>query len=79
MWTPIDCAANKGHENVVQVLVNAGADINPTDKQQTTPLHLAAQEGHLNVVTLLLESNADAGKCANTRNALDMAIDNGHE
>ena len=79
LWTPLDCAASRGHEKVVEVLIEAGADVNPTDKQQTTPLHLAAQEGHLNVVQTLLEYNADVGKCSNGLNSLDMAIDNGHE
>ena len=79
LWTPLDCAASKGQERVVEVLIRAGADVNPTDKQQTTPLHLAAQEGHLNVVKTLLENNADAGKRSNGLNSLDMAIDNGHE
>lgn len=79
LWTPIDCAAHGGHDKVVDVLITAGADVNPTDKLQTTPLHLASQEGHLSVVNILLKHNAEAGKCTNKLNALDIAIDNGHE
>lgn len=79
LWTPLDCAASKGQEQVVEVLIKAGADVNPTDKQQTTPLHLAAQEGHLGVVKILLENNADVSKSSNGLNSLDRAIDNGHE
>ena len=80
LWTPMDCAAFSGHEKVIEVLIDAGADVNPTDKLQITPLHLAAQAGHLNVVKVLLENDADVGKCsANNLNSLDMAIDNGHE
>lgn len=79
LWTPLDCAASKGQEQAVEVLIKAGADVNPTDKQKTTPLHLAAKEGHLNVVKLLLANNADVGKSASGLNSLDMAIDNGHE
>ena len=65
---------------VVKVLINAGAEVNPTDKQRTTPLHLASQRGHLNVVQLLLEEDAEVGRCdVNKQNSLDMAIHNGHE
>lgn len=79
-WSPIDCAAYNGHVKVVKVLIDAGADVNPADKQQAiTPLHLAAQEGHLNVVRVLLDNHAIVEKCLNGLNALDLAIDNGHQ
>ena len=65
---------------MVEVLIDAGADVNPTDKLQILPLHLAAQEGHLNVVEVLMAKDAAVGKCsADNLNSLDMAIDNGHE
>lgn len=92
MWTAIDCAAANGHEKVLRVLIEAGAEVNPvetqqiegeevnaTDTQQTTPLHLAVQEGHLGAVMLLLEHHADVGKCVKGLNALDVAIDNNYE
>lgn len=79
MWTPIDCAAYRGHDKVVKVLIDAGADVNPADKQPTTPLHLAAQEGHLNVVRVLLDNHANVSKCSNGQNCLDTAIDYGNQ
>lgn len=63
----------------MRVLIDAGADVNPTEKQHSTPLHLAAQEGHLNVVKLLLDYQADVGRRLCGLNSLDMAIDYGHQ
>lgn len=80
LWTPLDCASAKGHAQLVSLLINAGADVDPTDKLKVTPLQLASQEGHFNVVNILLEKNANAGQTdQNGFNALDHAIQNGHE
>ena len=47
---------------------------------QVTPLHLAASEGHLKVINVLLKKGADVSKTNQEgNNALDLAIDNGHE
>ncbi len=47
---------------------------------QVTPLHLACREGHLQVVDTLLKNGANiASVDQNGFNALDMAIENGHE
>jgi Ankyrin repeats (3 copies) len=51
--TPLHCATWKGHQNVVVVLLDAGADVNAVNQNGhwgTTPLHAAA---HAN---LLLQS-----------------------
>ena len=76
----MNCAAYNGNEKVVEVLIEAGAEVNPSDQLSTmcTPLQLAAQEGHLNVVKVLLENHADAGRLCKGLNSLDVAIDNGH-
>lgn len=52
-------AANKGDSEVVEALLDSGADINARDEQNQTALHQAASRGHNPVVKLLLERGAD--------------------
>lgn len=48
--------------------------------RQVTPLHLASQSGHTDMVKLLLSNKADISlRDASGRNALDMAVDEGHK
>ena len=81
LWTPLDCAASKGHARVIERLVNfkAGSDIDPKDKLNTTPLHLAAKEGHVTAVETLIKYGARVSdRDYRGFNALDWAIENGH-
>ena len=57
--TPMCMASSWGHSNVVQLLLNAGADINKRDGFGCTPLHYAATNGHKYVVQLLLKGGAN--------------------
>jgi len=43
----------------LQILINAGANINALDENGYAPLHLAAQEGHLEVIRTLAKAGAD--------------------
>jgi len=40
-WTPLHLAAQKGHLDVVEYLVNQKAEINSKDNQGKTPLGIA--------------------------------------
>ena len=53
--SPLMMAALKGHTELVQLLINKGADINKTG---WTPLHYAASFGHLQIMQMLLDAHA---------------------
>ena len=36
MWTPLDCAASKGHAKVADILLEFDSPIDPTDKTKVT-------------------------------------------
>ncbi|XP_023346201.1 serine/threonine-protein phosphatase 6 regulatory ankyrin repeat subunit B isoform X3 [Eurytemora carolleeae] len=56
---PLHSAARTGLKDMVQTLVEHGADIDCTNGLQQTPLYIAAQSGKLEIVEYLLEQDAD--------------------
>ena len=56
--TPLDMAALYCHTNVMQYLLEQGANVNSSAKDGTTPLHIAAQAGCVDGVNLLLAKGA---------------------
>ena len=61
-------AANGGQEDIVQLLLNRGANPDKTDACGITPLSRASSKGHHSVVKLLLDSGANPNKAANNGN-----------
>ena len=57
--TPLHMAAQRGHKDVVQLLLNAGAECDKTDCWGDTPLHEAAMYNHQHVANVLLDAGAD--------------------
>ncbi|XP_077145843.1 ankyrin repeat domain-containing protein 6 isoform X1 [Ranitomeya variabilis] len=53
--TPLHLAANKGHVNVVQILLKAGCDLNVQDDGQQTALHRAAVVGNSDILAMLIQ------------------------
>jgi hypothetical protein len=78
--TPLSWAAENGHEAVVKLLLESGAELETADGFGQTPLSWAAENGHEAVVKLLLESGAELEtKDGLGRTPLSWAADNGHE
>lgn len=78
-WTALLYAADAGHNDVVGLLLDAGASPQSQNLAQETALHLAARQGWSGVAQLLLGAGADfEARDAEGRTPLFMAIDGGH-
>ena len=56
---PLHQAAQDGHREIVEALLEAGGDVNVVDDDGVTPLHLAAGAGDPSIVFLLLARGAN--------------------
>ena len=58
-YTALHVAVERKHADVVQVLIDAGADIETTGDRGRLPLHLASRLGQLTTVKMLVKAGAD--------------------
>ena len=64
--TALHSAVDDGHRDVVEVLVDAGADIEAQDSTGDTPLHVAGEKGELAILKMLLKAGARVCATDNT-------------
>jgi ankyrin repeat protein len=81
--TALILAANAGHESIVDVLLDAGAAVNTTDKADGTALMYASSKGYVGIVTKLLQHGADVNLVSPRdqldSTALSLAAGNGQD
>jgi len=58
-FSPLHVAVKGGNKDVVEVILDAGADINATTEMHQTPLDLALRYGHKSVAELLRRRGGD--------------------
>ena len=78
--TPFRIAAKSGHQQIVDMVLQHGGDVNHGDRSGITPLHVAAGKGHDDVVRALLGCstvNVDA-KDSGDAMPLHYAVRHGH-
>jgi ankyrin repeat protein len=63
--TPLLIACRQGHEEVVRLLVERGADKYKADNCGLTPLHQACFKGHLEVVRVMLDHGTNRDTITN--------------
>jgi hypothetical protein len=84
-WTPLMKAAEEGHVDIIQLLLNRGVDIEAANNKGRTALSFAAapsmkdterRETPVAAIRLLLSSGADPKhKCSRNRTPRDYAVD----
>ncbi len=76
---PLHAAVAGNHDEVVDLLITGGADVNTTYEQRTSPLHVAAQNGNALIARALLEAGASVNaRQSDGKTPLAVASEAGH-
>ena len=61
--TPLNAASQKGHVDIVKVLLKAGANVNQANTTDgTSPLFIASQHGHVAIVKVLIKAGGNVNQ-----------------
>jgi ankyrin repeat protein len=71
--TPLHMAINGGNQDMAQLLVNAGADVNAKSRQGKTPLYLAVARADANLTAMLLRNGAQVWQLVQGQTVLQVA------
>jgi hypothetical protein len=78
-WSALHYAVFAGHDEIAQLLIRAGADVNARSTNGSTVLMMAAREGHADLTQILLARGADPGLRNDTGDtALNWSLRQGH-
>ena len=78
-FTPLICAARKGHSNIVRIILERGANLSIANDCGFTALHVSSQHGHIVVVKILVEAGAPLEATTLVGSTpLHQAAENGH-
>ena len=72
--SPLTLAAQEGHEAVVEVLIDSGADVNMLDRNGRAPMHVATHLHDVETVRILLDSHADPNKHDDYHNCAPLHV-----
>ncbi|KAG9964220.1 purine and uridine phosphorylase, partial [Aureobasidium melanogenum] len=79
-YDALRAASARGHDNIVRILLNKGARVNPQSGRPGSALRLASAGGYDNIVRMLLNKGADVNAQSGVSgNALHLASLAGHE
>ena len=71
--------AGKGARDVIEMLIDRGADVNARAELDLTPLHLAAARGNMPITRRLIELKVDpAARMTDGKRPADYAAERGH-
>lgn len=71
--TPLHMAINGGNQELAQLIVEAGADVNAKSREGKTPLYQAVARADANLTSMLLRSGAQIWQLVQGQTALQVA------